>query len=72
MVTQKEEKERTKTRREKLGGYFLNLSQVTFAAVVLGGIPGLFDNSDSSVWAKILLGILCTTAFAWIGNIILK
>jgi hypothetical protein len=72
MVTQKEQKERVKTRKEKMGGYFLNLSQVTFAAVVLGGIPGLFSDTDAHAWIKILLGILCTIAFAWIGNIILK
>ena len=72
MVTQKEQKERTKTRKEKMGSYFLNLSQVTFGAVVLSGVPGLFNTSDTSAWAKIFLGVLCTAAFAWIGNIILK
>lgn len=34
----KESKEKDKVRREKLVGYFLNLSQLTFIALVLGGI----------------------------------
>lgn len=73
MVTAKEG-ERTKTRREKIGGYFLNLSQLTFAAVVLGGFPGLFNYGDSMLVAaiKILLGVLFTIGLAWIGNNILK
>ncbi len=34
MVTQKETKEKTKTRQEKIGGYFLNMSQLSFAGMV--------------------------------------
>ena len=34
----KEVKEKDKVRREKLAGYFFNLSQLTFVALVLGGI----------------------------------
>lgn len=32
----KERKEKDKTRRDKLAGYFFNLSQLTFVALVLG------------------------------------
>ena len=34
----KERKEKDKTRREKLAGYFFNLSQLTYTALVLGGM----------------------------------
>lgn len=72
MVTQKETKEKIKTRREKLGGYFLTLSQLTFAAVVLNGIPSLFEHADSNALLKIILGVISTAFLAWIGNNILK
>ncbi len=72
MATQKEEKERVRTRREKIAGYFLNLSQLTFAAVVLGGMPALFDNADSHAWLKISLGTISTVFLALIGSKILK
>ena len=38
----KEKKEKNKVRNEKLAGYFLNLSQLTFVALVLGGITPLY------------------------------
>ena len=38
----KEKKEKDKVRNEKLAGYFLNLSQLTFVALVLGGITPLY------------------------------
>ena len=38
----KEIKEKKKIRREKIAGYFLNLSQLTFVALVLGGITPLY------------------------------
>ena len=38
----KEEKE--KIYREKFGGYFLNLSQLTFATMVLGALMPFFTN----------------------------
>ncbi|MDD6553476.1 MAG: hypothetical protein PUF37_07830 [Prevotellaceae bacterium] len=72
MVTEREQREKEKTRREKVGGYFLNLSQLTFAASVLGGITPLFDTEGASAWIKITLGIISTIGLARIGNNILK
>ena len=37
-----ETKEKNRIRREKIAGYFLNLSQLTFVALVLGGITPLY------------------------------
>lgn len=48
MVTQKEEKERAKTRREKIGCYFLDMSKLTFAGWVVGGISP-FVNGQNEV-----------------------
>ena len=41
-----EAKERDKTRKEKLAGYFFNLSQLTFTALVLGGMVLFFQGND--------------------------
>lgn len=54
MVTQKEIKEKTKTRQEKIGGYFLNMSQLSFAGMVIGEITPLL-NEDTAVVIGLLL-----------------
>lgn len=74
MIDIKEKNGRSKTKSEKMGGYFLTLSQLTFAAVVLGGVPSLFEASSSALmaWMKIIIGIIITIVFAIIGNKILK
>lgn len=77
MVKQKQKqedevKEKEKTRREKLGGYFFNLSQLTFVASVLGTISPLFSDEDNNAVLKMALGVVATAIFAWIGNKILK
>lgn len=35
---QRDEKDKIKSRKEKLAGYFYDLSKLTFAALVLGGM----------------------------------
>lgn len=68
-----EVKEKNKVRKEKLAGYFFNLSQLTFAALVLGGVTPLFTNqANISNWITIPFGILSTYVFATIANRILK
>ena len=37
-IIKKKKKENQKIRKEKIGCYFLDLSKLTFGAVVLGGI----------------------------------
>ena len=68
-----ETKEKSKIRREKIAGYFLNLSQLTFVALVLGGITPLYINEEHVVsWLLISVGILMTILLARIGYSILK
>ena len=68
----KEEKE--KIYREKFGGYFLNLSQLTFATMVLGALMPFFTNGSNVELNPIglLLGCFATVAFAYIRRVILK
>lgn len=69
----KEKREKDKVRNEKLAGYFLNLSQLTFVALVLGGITPLYLDVEHTVsWLLLSLGILMTFIFAGIGTSILK
>lgn len=51
----KERKEKDNTRREKLAGYFFDLSKLVFAALVLGGITPLFTNVSNEInWPTII------------------
>lgn len=69
----KEVKEKDKVRREKLAGYFFDLSKLVFAALVLGGITPLFTNvSNEMNWFTIFLGTFSTYIFANFANRILK
>ena len=69
----KEGKEKDKVRREKLVGYFFNLSKLIFAALVLGGITPLFTNVTNGInWSTITLGTISTYMFANFANRILK
>lgn len=71
--TTKEKKEKDKTRREKLAGYFFDLSKLVFAALVLGGITPLFSDVDMQVnWITVALGIFSTYFLAFFANKILK
>lgn len=69
----KETKEKDRTRREKLAGYFFDLSKLIFAALVLGGITPLFTNVTNGInWSTLVLGIISTYMFANFANRILK
>ena len=69
----KEKKETNKVRNEKLAGYFLNLSQLTFVALVLGGITPLYINEEHVVsWLLLSAGALESFVLASIGYRILK
>lgn len=47
MVTEREQREKEHLKRDKLSGYFLDMSKLTFATSVLAGAAPIF-NSDSS------------------------
>lgn len=72
MVTQKEEKERAKTRREKIGCYFLDLSKLAFAGFVVGGLSTAVVNQNTGSIIAIVLGAVLTTLLAAIGYRIFK
>lgn len=61
-------------RREKLSGYFFNLSQLTYTALVLGALV-LFFQSERVTWMLVIMlvtGGIIATGLAWIGNNLLK
>ena len=72
--TVKSRKEREKVRKEKLAGYFFNLSQFTFTALVLGGVLLFFQEftPTSNISVMILAGFISTFFLARAGNNILK
>ena len=69
----KETKEKNKIRREKIAGYFLTLSQLTFVALVLGGITPLYINEEHVVsWMLLGAGAMMPMLFGIAGYRILK
>lgn len=61
-------------RREKLSGYFFNLSQLTYTALVLGALV-LFFQSERVTWMLVIMlvtGAILASLFAGIGNMFLK
>lgn len=69
----KETREKDKVRREKLAGYFFNLSQLTFVALVLGGVTPLYTNIEIGInWYVLIAGAALIVILANIGNLILK
>lgn len=69
----KEVKEKDKTRRERLTGYFFDLSKLSFAGLVIGVVIPLYsDLSNENNWYSICTGILLTIISAVFANKILK
>ena len=69
----KERKEKDKTRREKLAGYFFDLSKLSFAGLVVGVVIPLYSNlADENNWYSICTGIILTIISASFANKILK
>lgn len=69
----KEHKEKDKVRKEKLAGYFFDLSKLSFAGLVIGVILPLFTNvGDYKIWCAASLGMLLTIISALFANKILK
>lgn len=66
-------KKKNDMRREKLAGYFFDLSKLTFAALVLGGFTPLSGEYDPKAnWSVVTLGALLTVVFAKIASLIIK
>ena len=80
---QKDAKERDRLRRDKIAGYFFNLSQltfvalvlgtITFVALVLGTITPIYTNNEYGInWYVLFVGLALTIVLANIGSKILK
>ena len=68
-----EMKKRDATRRERLAGYFFDLSKLIFAGMVIGLIlPLLSDTENAKMWIIAVFGIILTTLSALLANKILK
>lgn len=66
-------RKRNETRREKLAGYFFDLSKLTFTGLVIGIILPLFTNADDpNNWYVIIIGIILTVLTALLANKIMK
>ena len=66
-------KEKDTTRREKLAGYFFDLSKLSFAGLVVGVVIPLYSNlADENNWYSICTGIILTIISASFANKILK
>lgn len=72
MVTQKEEKERRRLKRDKMASYFLDLSKVTFTAMVVGSVTPLLDDGTAIGAIMLLVGLSFTIVLAVIGYIMLN
>ena len=69
----KDAKERDRLRRDKIAGYFFNLSQLTFVALVLGTITPIYTNNEYGInWYVLSVGLALTIVLANIGSKILK
>ena len=69
----KEGKEKDKTRREKLAGYFFDLSKLSFAGLVISIILPLFSNVENTIlWLAALFGTVLTISSVMLANKILK
>ena len=70
---QRDEKDKMKSRKEKLADYFYDLSKLIFAAFVLGGIAPVFTDGayTPKLWV-LLIGCLATYLTAFFANRILK
>lgn len=70
MVTQREEKEKQKTRRTELGKFFYDLAKTTFAVMVVGNIVGIFGEEQEAgkVIVMVFFGLIATAFLASLGD----
>ena len=57
----RDEKDKTKVRKEKLAGYFFNLSQLTFTGTGVGGIAPILQGEFG------VKNIICSN-YIWYSN----
>lgn len=70
---QRDEKDKMKSRKEKLADYFYSLSKLIFAAMVLGGMsPIITDSFKPAYVIMIVVGMVSAYLTAYLANRILK
>lgn len=71
---QRDEKDKMKTRKEKLAGYFYDLSKLIFTAMVLGGMSPLITGDFNPIYnsCMIIVGLISAYLTAYLANRILK
>lgn len=73
IANEQTKQDRKRLRREKLASYLYDISKLTFAALVLGGLtPMLLTNGINDNWFTIIFGALTTFFSALIADRILK
>ena len=61
-----EVRKKNDVRKEKIAGYFFDLSKLSFAGMVIGGITPLFTNTDNEVnYFTSFIGLVSTYIFAF-------
>ena len=69
----RDEKDKTKVRKEKLAGYFYNLSQLIFTGTGVGGVlPFLQGTASLGDISVLVFGAVATVGCAYFANRILK
>lgn len=70
----RETAQKDKTRKEKLAGYFFDLSKLSFAGLVVGGLVSIkSDNTDHVIDIyRVIAGCIFTILSAIIANLTLK
>ena len=69
----RDEREKVKVRKEKLAGYFYNLSQLIFTGTGVGGVlPFLHGTASSGDISVLVFGAVATAVFAYAANRVLK
>ena len=68
-----EQKERDKLFRQSLGKFFIDLSKLVFAGVVVGGVVQLSNSSNLAFSViMILFGLVASSFLAYVGFLILR
>ena len=68
----REKYDKTIRRKEKLSGYLYNMSQITFAAMVLANIALMMNTGFSMVaFATLIIGSFASFVMAWTANRVL-
>lgn len=70
---QKENKEKQKIGREKLGSFFYDLAKIVFTTMVAGSIVTMVSGQlKPALYWSVAFGIVATYVLAQIGNNIIK